>query len=103
MVVAASFERIHRSNLVGMGVLPLQFQEGVNAQTLHLDGSETYSVLGLGDSIRPRQEVILEIKRKDGGIEKVPLILRIDTPIEVDYYRHGGILPFVLREILQKN
>ena len=103
MVVAASFERIHRSNLVGMGVLPLQFPEGVNAQTLHLDGSETYSVLGLGDSIRPRQEVILEIKRKDGEIEKVPLILRIDTPIEVDYYRHGGILPFVLREILQKN
>src|SRR5580704_7061143 len=103
MVVAASFERIHRSNLVGMGVLPLQFQEGVNAQTLRLDGSETYTVLGLADSIRPRQEVILEIKRKDGGREEVPLILRIDTPIEVDYYRHGGILPFVLREILQKN
>jgi aconitate hydratase len=86
-----------------MGVLPLQFQEGVNAQTLRLDGSETYTVLGLADSIRPRQEVILEIKRKDGGREEVPLILRIDTPIEVDYYRHGGILPFVLREILQKN
>jgi aconitate hydratase len=103
MVVAASFERIHRSNLVGMGVLPLQFADGVNAQTLSLDGSETYSVLGLGESIRPRQEVTLEIKRKAGKIEKVPLILRIDTPIEVDYYRHGGILPFVLREILQKN
>jgi aconitate hydratase len=103
MVVAASFERIHRSNLVGMGVLPLQFLDGVNAQTLNLDGSETYSVLGLGDGIRPRQEVTLEVKRKNGAIEKVPLILRIDTPIEVDYYRHGGILPFVLREILQKN
>ena len=103
MVIAASFERIHRSNLVGMGVLPLQFVDGVNAQTLNLDGSETYSVLGLGDSIRPRQEVTLEIERKDRGIEKIPLILRIDTPIEVDYYRHGGILPFVLREILQKN
>jgi aconitate hydratase len=103
MVIAASFERIHRSNLVGMGVLPLQFVDGVNAQTLNLDGSETYSVLGLGDSIRPRQEVTLEIKRKDRGIEKIPLILRIDTPIEVDYYRHGGILPFVLREILHKN
>jgi len=88
---------------VGMGVLPLQFSDGVNAQTLNLDGSETYSVLGLGDSIRPRQEVTLEIRRKDGRIEKVLLILRIDTPIEVDYYRHGGILPFVLREILQKN
>jgi aconitate hydratase len=103
MVVAASFERIHRSNLVGMGVLPLQFLDGVNAQTLNLDGSETYSVLGLGDSIMPRQEVTLEITRKDGKIDKVPLILRIDTPIEVDYYRHGGILPFVLRELLQKS
>ena len=103
MVVAASFERIHRSNLVGMGVLPLQFPDGVNAQTLNLDGSETYSVLGLGSGIRPRQEVTVEITRKNGVIEKVPLILRIDTPIEVDYYRHGGILPFVLREILQKN
>jgi aconitate hydratase len=102
MVVASSFERIHRSNLVGMGVLPLQFADGVNAQTLNLDGSETFSVIGLGDSIRPRQEVTLEITRKDGAVERVPLILRIDTPIEVDYYRHGGILPFVLREILQK-
>jgi aconitate hydratase len=101
MVVAASFERIHRSNLVGMGVLPLQFLDGVNAQTLHLDGSETYSVLGLGDSIRPRQQVTLQITRNDGKTEQVPLILRIDTPIEVDYYRHGGILPFVLRDILQ--
>ncbi len=103
MVVAASFERIHRSNLVGMGVLPLQFPDGVNAQTLNLDGSETYSVLGLGENIRPRQEVILQIRRKEGKTEEVPLILRIDTPIEVDYYRHGGILPFVLRELLQKN
>jgi aconitate hydratase len=101
MVVAASFERIHRSNLVGMGVLPLQFLDGVNAQTLNLDGSETYSVVGLGDGIRPRQQVTLQIKRKDGKTEQVPLILRIDTPIEVDYYRHGGILPFVLRDILQ--
>jgi len=103
MVVAASFERIHRSNLVGMGVLPLQFLDGVNAQTLNLDGSETYSVLGLGDSILPRQQVTLEITRKDGKIDEIPLILRIDTPIEVDYYRHGGILPFVLRELLQKS
>jgi aconitate hydratase len=103
MVVAASFERIHRSNLVGMGVLPLQFQDGVNAQTLNLVGTETYSVLGLGDSIMPRQEVTLEITRKDGKIDKVPVILRIDTPIEVDYYRHGGILPFVLRELLQRS
>ena len=100
MAIAASFERIHRSNLVGMGVLPLQFPEGVTAQTLNLNGSETYSLRGLGENLRPRQEVTLEIKRKDGTLENVPLILRIDTPIEIDYYRHGGILPFVLREIL---
>jgi aconitate hydratase len=102
MAIAASFERIHRSNLVGMGVLPLQFREGVTAQSLSLDGSETYSVRGLHNDIRARQEVTLEIARKDGAIEKVPLVLRIDTPIEIDYYRHGGILPFVLREILRR-
>jgi aconitate hydratase len=79
----------------------LQFLDGVNAPTSDLDGSETYSVLGLGDSIRPRQQVTLQIARKDGKTEQVPLILRIDTPIEVEYYRHGGILPFVLRDILQ--
>ena len=99
-VVAASFERIHRSNLVGMGVLPLQFCEGVNAQSLKLDGSETYGIDGLSNNVKPQQEVTLEIRRIDGSIEKVPLILRIDTAIEVDYYRHGGILPFVLREIV---
>ncbi len=101
-VVAASYERIHRSNLVGMGVLPLQFQEGVNAQTLKLDGSETFDVLGLGESLVPRQTVTLVIRRSNGSKENVPVIVRIDTPIEVDYYRHGGILPYVLREILGK-
>jgi len=99
-VVAESFERIHRSNLVGMGVLPLQFCEGVNAQSLKLDGSETYGIDGLSNNVKPQQEVTLEIRRIDGSIEEVPLILRIDTAIEVDYYRHGGILPFVLREIV---
>jgi aconitate hydratase len=99
-VVAASFERIHRSNLVGMGVLPLQFPDEVNAQTLKLDGSELYSIVGLGNRIEPRQQVELEIQRKDGRTEKVRLTLRIDTPIEIDYYRHGGILPFVLRQLL---
>ncbi len=102
-VVASSFERIHRSNLVGMGVLPLQFREGVNAQSLQLDGSETYSIDGLSNHVKPQQELTLEIRRQDGRVERIPLILRIDTPIEVDYYRHGGILPFVLREILQKS
>jgi aconitate hydratase len=99
-VVSQSFERIHRSNLVGMGVLPLCFQEGTSAATLKLDGTETYSLRGLNDDIKPRQQVNLEIKRANGTIENVPLTLRIDTPIEVDYFRHGGILPYVLRQIV---
>jgi aconitate hydratase len=99
-VIAASFERIHRSNLVGMGVLPLQFSEGTNAQTLNLDGSETFSITGLSDSIEPGKTVTLEIKRKNGERDSVPVRLRIDTPIEIDYYRHGGILQFVLRQLL---
>src|SRR5207253_2145455 len=102
-VVASSFERIHRSNLVGMGVLPLQFLHGTNAQTLKLDGSETFSVTGLSESMVPGQQVILDIQRAAGGTDSVPVKLRIDTPIEVDYYRHGGILPFVLRGLLAKN
>ena len=99
-VVAASFERIHRSNLVGMGVLPMQFAEGTNAQTLGLDGSETFSITGLSEAIHPGQQVTLEITGKDGSPHKVPVTLRIDTPIEIDYYRHGGILPFVLRQLM---
>jgi aconitate hydratase len=101
-VVAASFERIHRSNLVGMGVLPLQFIDGTNAQMLGLDGSEIYAVAGLSEAIEPGQMVTLEITRKDGKQETIPVKLRIDTPIEIDYYRHGGILPFVLRELLAR-
>jgi aconitate hydratase len=99
-VVAQSFERIHRSNLVGMGVLPLQFHEGVSAQTLGLDGTETYDIVGLDDKLRPQQELTLQITRADGKIEKVPVHCRIDTPIEIDYFRHGGILPYVLRQII---
>ena len=101
-VIASSFERIHRSNLVGMGVLPLQFQEGTTAQSLGLDGSETFSITGLSDSTKPGQQVTLEIESKDGQKRSVPMKLRIDTPIEIDYYRHGGILPFVLRQLLSK-
>jgi len=101
-VVAASFERIHRSNLVGMGVLPLQFAEGTTVQSLALDGSEVFSITGLSDKIRPGQEVMLEIQRQDGQNKSVSVKLRIDTPIEIDYYRHGGILPFVLRQLLSK-
>jgi aconitate hydratase len=99
-VVAESFERIHRSNLVGMGVLPLQFPEGVTAQTLSLNGTETFDVLGLSNEITPRQDVTLRITRRDGSVIEKPVKLRIDTPIEVDYYRHGGILSFVLRQLL---
>jgi aconitate hydratase len=100
-VVAQSFERIHRSNLVGMGVLPCQFKEGTNAQTLGLDGTETFDITGLeSDEIKPRQDVTLVIRRGSGETEEVPVTLRIDTPIEIDYYRHGGILPFVLRQLI---
>jgi len=99
-VVAQSYERIHRSNLVGMGVLPLQFPDGVGAASLGLDGSETFGLAGLGGTLRPRQEIPLEIRRADGRAARAPLLLRIDTPIEVDYYGHGGILPYVLRQLL---
>jgi aconitate hydratase len=99
-VIAQSYERIHRSNLVGMGVLPLQFKEGTKAATLGIDGSETYDILGVHDEIRPRQDLTMVIHRADGRIEAVPLTLRIDTPIEVEYYQHGGILPYVLRRLL---
>jgi len=99
-VVARSFERIHRSNLVGMGVIPCQFYEGTSAQTLRLEGTETFDIAGLERAVRPRQDVTLSIRRQNGKIEEVPLKIRIDTPIEVDYYRHGGILPYVLRQLL---
>ncbi|MGC8742580.1 MAG: aconitate hydratase AcnA [Verrucomicrobiia bacterium] len=101
-VVAQSFERIHRSNLVGMGVLPLQFKEGVNAQTLGLNGSETFDIIGLNNNLTPRQEITLLIHRSDGSVDSTALICRIDTAIEVEYYRNGGILPYVLRQILSK-
>jgi aconitate hydratase len=99
-VVARSFERIHRSNLVGMGVLPLQFKEGTTAQSLKLDGTETYDIVGLDANLKPQQDLALRITRQDGGVEEVPVRCRIDTPIEIDYYQNGGILPFVLRQLL---
>jgi aconitate hydratase len=101
-VVAQSFERIHRSNLVGMGVLPLQFKDGTTAQSLKLDGTETYDIVGLGANLKPQQDLTLRITRKDGKVENVPVRCRIDTPIEIDYYQHGGILPFVLRQLVAK-
>ncbi|MFL6713221.1 MAG: aconitate hydratase [Sulfurifustis sp.] len=100
-VVARSFERIHRSNLVGMGVLPLQFKGNDSLQSLGIKGDEEFEILGLDGNIRPQQDVTLVIKRKDGSTQRATVLLRIDTPIEVDYYKHGGILPYVLREIVQ--
>jgi aconitate hydratase len=85
-----------------MGVLPCQFKEGTNAKTLNLDGSEIFDLLGIGEDLKPRQEASLVIHRGSGKVETVPLTVRIDTPIEVDYYRHGGILPYVLRQLLRK-
>jgi aconitate hydratase len=85
-----------------MGVLPLQFPEGTSAQSLGLDGSEKFSITGLSDSIKPGQQVTLKIERTNGEKREVPVKLRIDTPIEIDYYRHGGILQFVLRQLLSK-
>jgi aconitate hydratase len=100
-VVAQSFERIHRSNLVGMGVLPCQFKEDTNAASLNLDGTETFDITGLENvEVQPRQDVTLTIHRANGETEQVLLTLRIDTPIEIDYYLHGGILPYVLRQLL---
>jgi aconitate hydratase len=100
VVVARSFERIHRSNLVGMGVLPLQFKGSDSVQSLGITGEETYDIEGLGADFKPQQEVTLVIRGKDGKEKRVQVLLRIDTPIEVDYYKHGGILPFVLRSLL---
>ncbi len=99
-VVAQSFERIHRSNLVGMGVLPLQFKDGVSATTLKLDGSEMYDVTGLGPNLKPQQDLTLRITRANGAFENVAVRCRIDTPIEIEYYQHGGILPYVLRQLV---
>jgi aconitate hydratase len=99
-VIAQSFERIHRSNLCGMGLVPLQFPEGVNAASLKLDGTETFDVLGLSDDLKPMSDVTLVIHRADGTRTEQTVRCRIDTAIEVDYVRHGGILPYVLRQLL---
>jgi aconitate hydratase len=98
-VIAKSFERIHRSNLVGMGVLPLQFDGSDSVQSLNIRGDEEFDILGL-DRIRPQQYVTLAVRRIDGTMQEVKLLCRIDTAIEADYFRHGGILPFVLRGLI---
>jgi len=100
-VVAEGFERIHRTNLVGMGVLPLQFQDGTNADTLGLDGTETFDVKGLEENLGVRSQAELIIHRLDGSTQSVPVIVRLDTVEDMEYWRHGGILPRVWRKYLE--
>jgi aconitate hydratase len=99
-VIAESFERIHRSNLVGMGVLPLTFPESVTRKTLRLDGTERFDLLGPEKELRPRMTVRCRIERASGALEDLGLLCRIDTLDEIEYYRHGGILHYVLRQLL---
>ncbi len=99
-VIARSFERIHRSNLIGMSVLPLQFKGTDSAQSLGISGGETFDIRGIDGAIAPLQEVTLTIRRQDGAVHEVQLLLRIDTPTEAEYYGHGGILPYVLRTLI---
>jgi len=101
-VLAESYERIHRSNLVGMGVLPLQYEEGQSAESLGLTGRETFSVTGMAAGLKPRQKVAVEAAREDGSKLSFQVVARLDTPVEVDYYRNGGILPAVLRSMAAK-
>jgi aconitate hydratase len=99
-VIARSFERIHRSNLVGMGVLPLQFQENDSWESFQINGTEIFDLVGLEKECKPHQNVILKIYRENGLTQEVSLLVRIDSSVEVDYYLQGGILPYVLRQIL---
>jgi aconitate hydratase len=100
-VIVESFERIHRSNLVGMGVLPLQFMEGTTRKTLKLTGDETFDVTGVAAGLKPRMQLKLTIHRPDGSSEEVPVLCRIDTADEVEYYKNGGILHYVLRSLMK--
>jgi aconitate hydratase len=100
-VVAKSFERIHRANLVGMGVLPLQFHAQDSVQSLDIRGDEVFQILGLESGLKPGQDVMLLVSRRDGSQQQVTLTIRVDTPVEVDYLHHGGILSYVLRTLLQ--
>ena len=99
-VIAESFERIHRSNLVGMGVLPLELSAGETRQTLGLTGFETFDVSGLDDSLRPRATLTVTARGADGATKTFKVLARIDTPEELSYYKHGGILPYVLRQLV---
>ena len=100
-VIAESFERIHRSNLVGMGVLPLMYKDGQSADSLGLSGEETFDFI-LPQGLKPRENVTVRVTGKDGQVREFSAICRIDTPVEIDYYKNGGILQTVLRGILAK-
>jgi aconitate hydratase len=100
-VIVESFERIHRSNLIGMGVLPLQFKDGLDRKQLGLDGTELYDLTGIEEGITPRMDVACKITYADGAVREIPLFCRIDTLDEVEYYRHGGILQYVLRNMMK--
>ncbi|MBU6506524.1 MAG: aconitate hydratase, partial [Alphaproteobacteria bacterium] len=100
-VIVESFERIHRSNLIGMGVLPAQFKDGMTRQSLKLDGSELFDVAGIASGLKPRADLTCRITRKDGKSEEIKLLCRIDTLDELEYFRHGGILQYVLRHMMQ--
>ena len=100
-VIAVSYERIHRSNLIGMGVLPLQFADGATAASLGLDGRETCDITGLAAGLTPQERITVRATAVDGRATEFPAIVRIDTPVEMDYYQHGGILPFVLRQLMK--
>jgi aconitate hydratase len=99
-VLAESYERIHRSNLVGMGVLPLQFRPDESRFTLGLDGTETYDIAGLDAALRPSARLTVRARRADGSVQEFTAIARVDSVIEIDYLRHGGILQMVLRNLL---
>ena len=101
-VIAESYERIHRSNLIGMGILPLQFQEGFDRKKLSIKGSELFTIINIEQGLRPRDDVNCEIKYTDGTIKTIKLLCRIDTANEIEYYKHGGILQHVLRNMLQE-
>jgi len=99
-VIAESYERIHRSNLIGMGVLPLQFKAGENAQTLGLTGTETFTIKGIAD-LQPGKELTIKATTEDGKEKSFNVLARLDTPIELNYYRNGGILQTVLRQMVK--
>ena len=99
-VIAESYERIHRSNLIGMGVLPLQYRQGESAESLALTGEETFEITGLAGNEAPPHEVSVRARDADGKVKVFGALVRIDTPVEADYYRHGGILPYMLRQLL---